>query len=459
VPEAVAAGRRTRVLVVTLDTIAPAMAGPAIRAWEICTALSQDCDVALVTFGACRRPGTGFDVRHVDVAGFRAEVDQVDVLVVQGFVVHTFAWLADVPQCIVVDLYDPFQLETLEVDRYRPDSIRWEALDRARGELSAQLARGDLFLCASRRQRDLWLGALSAAGRVNPATYDDDPTMASLLALVPFGLDPHPPARREPAIRGVVPGIDDSSKVLLWGGGVYNWFDPLTLVRAVDRLHREDPDVRLFFLGMQHPTPDVPEMAMATRTRELADELGLTGSVVFFNERWVDYDRRADYLLDADVGVSCHFPHVETEFSFRTRILDYLWAGLPVVCTGGDAFAEHIEAAGAGLVVPAEDVDSLVEALRQALDPVQRPLLAAGSRSLAIGFTWGRVLEPLVAYCLQPRRAADHGLLEPNLRPGRSRIARLADDLRAAWRHLRDGGPTAVWRKVRWRLARRAAER
>ena len=38
------------------------------------------------------------------------------------------------------------------------------------------------------------------------------------------------------------------------------------------------------------------------------------------------YDERADYLLDADVGVSTHFPHIETEFSFRTRILDYLWA-------------------------------------------------------------------------------------------------------------------------------------
>ena len=51
----------------------------------------------------------------MDVAGFRAEVDAVDVVVVQGFVVRTFPWLQDVPQHIVVDLYDPFQLETLEV--------------------------------------------------------------------------------------------------------------------------------------------------------------------------------------------------------------------------------------------------------------------------------------------------------------------------------------------------------
>jgi hypothetical protein len=36
--------------------------------------------------------------------------------------------------------------------------------------------------------------------------------------------------------------------------------------------------------------------------------------------------------------VSTHYEHVETTFAFRTRILDYLWAGLPVVATGGDAF-------------------------------------------------------------------------------------------------------------------------
>ena len=47
---------------------------------------------------------------------------------------------------------------------------------------------------------------------------------------------------------------------------------------------------------------------------------------MFFNEDWVAYDDRQNYLLEADVGVSTHLDHVETEFSFRTRILDYLWA-------------------------------------------------------------------------------------------------------------------------------------
>ncbi len=41
---------------------------------------------------------------------------------------------------------------------------------------------------------------------------------------------------------------------------------------------------------------------MAVDARRLADELGLTDKHVFFNEEWVAYDDRQNYLLDADVG-------------------------------------------------------------------------------------------------------------------------------------------------------------
>jgi hypothetical protein len=42
------------------------------------------------------------------------------------------------------------------------------------------------------------------------------------------------------------------------------------------------------------------------------------------------------------VGVSTHRDHLETRLSFRTRMLDYIWAGLPIVCTDGDHFASLV---------------------------------------------------------------------------------------------------------------------
>ena len=58
--------------------------------------------------------------------------------------------------------------------------------------------------------------------------------------------------------------------------------------------------------------PDVPEMAMASRAVSLSEELGLRDRTVHFNMEWVPYDRRQDFLLEASLGVSMHFEHVET---------------------------------------------------------------------------------------------------------------------------------------------------
>ena len=80
------------------------------------------------------------------------------------------------------------------------------------------LQLGDAFLCASDRQRDHWLGALAALGRVSPEVYGRDPALRSLVAVVPFGLDPAPPSSG-PVVKGVLPGIGADDRLLLWGGG------------------------------------------------------------------------------------------------------------------------------------------------------------------------------------------------------------------------------------------------
>ncbi|MPV37595.1 glycosyltransferase family 4 protein [Georgenia subflava] len=444
-----------RILVVTLDTLAERMAGPAIRAWEIASALAVEHQVRLVTFGSCDRPGQGFTTRHITVADFREEVDGADVVIIQGFVLQTFPWLQTAEPVIVLDLYDPFHLESLEVEKYKPTDERHAALANALRELGAQSARGDLFLCASEKQRDLWLGQLAAAGRVNPETYDADPSLRNLLTVVPFGTSPTPPARTAPAIKGVVPGIGEQDKVVLWGGGVYNWFDPVTVVRAVDRVRQDVPEVRLYFLGMKHPNPDVPEMAMATRTRELSDELGLTGTHVFFNEDWVPYARRADYLLDADVGVSAHFDHIETAFSFRTRILDYLWADLPIVTSAGDTFGDLVAAEDLGAAVPTEDVDAMAQALTRLLtDEAERDRVRANVARVAERYTWPVALAPLLEFCRRPSRAADARRIGTEF-AGLPLATRVRLDVTAAWRLVRTSGPRPVVDKVRWRLARR----
>jgi glycosyltransferase involved in cell wall biosynthesis len=313
---------------------------------------------------------------------------------------------SDVP--VLVDIYDPFHLEGLELRREEAPVERFATARSDTRILNEQLERGDFFVCASEKQRDFWLGQMTAIGRVNPATYDQDASLRTLLDVAPFGLPSQPPVKREQVVKGVVDGIGPDDFLLLWGGGIYNWFDPLTLIRAVGRVAAEHPDVKLFFLGSAHPNPDVPEMRMAAAAYRLAEELGLLHKHVFFNPGWVEYERRADYLLEADLGVSTHFEHIETEFSYRTRILDYLWASLPIVATEGDSLSRLVNEHGLGLTVPAEDVGALAEAIIKLRgDRSLYETCKAGVEALAPDMTWERALAPVIDFARRPRRAAD----------------------------------------------------
>jgi glycosyltransferase involved in cell wall biosynthesis len=208
----------------------------------------------------------------------------------------------------------------------------------------------------------------------------------------------------------VVPGIGPDDEVVYWGGGIYNWFDPLTLIRAVARLSETRPHLRLFFAGTRHPSADSEVMQMLREARALSESLGLTGRHVFFHD-WVPFARRGSYLLEANLGVSTHFDHVETAFSYRTRILDYLWAGLPTVTTGGDVLAEMLVSSGAGVAVPPEDDAALARVLADLLDdPARRGAMAMRHARLRQAVL-PQVLAPLVEFCRSPHRAPD--LVDP----------------------------------------------
>ena len=458
-------GRPRRIAILTGDAVAERMAGPAIRAWHMAEVLHAEHEVRLVSANPhVQPPEAEFPVVAAKPRELAAHVDWADVVVLQGHVLEMVPALqrADSTKVVVCDVYDPMHLELLEQGRDTDDERRAADLRGVTEVLNAQLRRGDFFLCASERQRHFWLGHLAALGRLSPGLYDSDPTVRSLLEVVPFGLPAVAPRRTGPAIKGVQPGISADDKVVLWAGGVYSWFDPLTLVRAVHRLAERRGGVRLFFLGMRHPNPEVPEMGMAERTRRLARQLGVTGKNVFFNETWVPYAERQNFLLDADCGVTSHFAHVETTFAFRTRVLDYLWAGLPVVTTDGDSFADLVRREGLGVVVPAEDPEALAAALERVLYDAEFAA-ACRERIAAVRerFTWESVLAPLAEFCRDPRPAADRlRATAPLTRaPRRSRGESLRRDVALLREYLDAGGPREVARRATGRLRRMVRER
>jgi glycosyltransferase involved in cell wall biosynthesis len=297
----------------------------------------------------------------------------------------------------IYDLYAPLAVESLAWASRRIPSRRDNVTYRLNAVTQDAVLRcGDAFVCASEQQRDFWLGSLFSSGRVDADRYRSEASLRGLIDVVPFGIEPDPPRHDSPVVRDVLPGIRASDKLLLWGGGIWNWFDPLTVIRAVAAIASERDDVRLLFLGLRHPNPGVPRMEMEVRAVELATEFGLRDRVVFFNEGWVPYHERGAYFAEADVGVSAHFDDLETRLAFRTRLLDYFWAGLPVVTTEGDALSEVVSSDRVGRTVRVADVDGWVQALAGLLDDdAERLAIRERLELTRAGFLWPKVVAPL----------------------------------------------------------------
>ena len=396
-----------RILFVTTDNLSRRRAGPAVRCIELARVLARQYEVTVASAQPSDAKFTEFVL--LDRAQERKnELQQAartsDVVVTQGLVLVRFPSLARAARHLVVDLYDPYLFEYLA--HPHPQHASWGYL-RQVYRLNQQLMAGDFFLCANQTQRDYWMGSLAALGRLNREEHERDRTFRRLIDVVPFGLPAEAPRSTKQVMRGMMPGIEADHFVLLWAGGLWQWLDPLTVIRGVAAAAQQQPKVKLVFLGTQDPNPQNRPMTMVEQARRLAGELGVLQTNVFFANEWVPYDDRQNWLLEADIGVSAHEDTAESHFSFRTRVLDYIWAGLPMILTEGDYFSDWVAQQGGGKSVPAGDTESWKRAIVElAGDPGLRAKMQAQLQSRRADFIWERVAEPLIRYCHAPYKTA-----------------------------------------------------
>jgi glycosyltransferase involved in cell wall biosynthesis len=401
-PHPASAPRVPRALLVSMDPVGGAMAGQGIRCLEIARALSREARVAIAAPAFAGELPAGIEriafSPHAPRA-LRGPIAAADLILAPPQWPVVARWLARSRAQVVFDLYDPETLETLELfaDSRPPMQRLMVALTLDR--LGDALRIGDRFVCASESQRDLWLGALLRSRAITPELHSRDPTLRDLVDTVPSGVPANPPVRgRGPGPRGLLAGVGEDGELVLWNGGIWRWLDAPTAIRAVALLAERRPALRLIFMGASRH----PAAAAATReARELAASLGLLDSVVHFHDRWVPYDERADWLLDADCALSTHRDHVEARFAWRTRILDCFWAGLPVVCTAGDDLAARVAREELGATAPPADPAALADAIAHVLDR-GRDAYAERLAHAAGELAWPRLCAPLLRWLAHP---------------------------------------------------------
>jgi hypothetical protein len=337
----------------------------------------------------------GVDVIRAEPTRLGSQADDHDWVLLHAHLGNSYlSQRDDLP--LVVDLYDPFLVENLHYHRdlgltpFSTDHDTWRL----------QMGRGDFFLCSSEEQRLYYLGWLSALGRVNPLSLEDDPKLRRLIVELPFGV-PEAELPAKPERADVLPGVDIDAPVLYFGG-IYDWYDPLTVLDAMPALLERDPRTVLVFV--EHPHPDLTPLTVAGRIRREAERRGWLGSSVRF-EQWRPYDRRFEVAQAADVAVVTHRAGLETDLSLRTRLVDLLWLGLPTVVTEGGTMARVVAESGAGEVVPEGAPAAVAAAVATLLDnPQQRESAADAGRKWAADRRWSLVAKPLLEFADNPWR-------------------------------------------------------
>lgn len=386
---------KPRVLVLCHDVIGSNMAGPGIRYTNVAQTLSKVANVTLAVTDPQNTDDKSVVVVSPDHQAYKPFFDQTDIIFAQWLSNEMLAYAASKGKVVIFDLYAPVPIEFLahaEFSKTASDHKKTIEFGNIVEMYKHYFNLGSYFVCSNERQRDFWAGFLTAQKLINPESFGKQPFSKRFL-VGPMGIDNAVPKSQKLLLRSKL-GLSPDDFVLLWTGGIWDWFDAQLVVNAVAKTNNSK--VKLVFLGTKHPNTGAytEEMDEATATRELAKKLDLDGKSVFFLDGWVPYKDRAAYLLDADAAIYADKDSLETRFSHRSRVLDHIWSGLPTICSRGDYLSEVIESKGLGIVTE-RSASELAAAINELAKPAVYKKIKANLKQARGEFTWEQTLAPL----------------------------------------------------------------
>ncbi len=339
------------------------MAGPGIRAWHLAVELAKHFPTTLIA-QLQGVPAEAGSPSLIQWASRNARETMREASVLIGQPVRGFRRRRP-DQRIVYDLFDPVLLELREMYGRRPSLRQRLHFVAEQLRLQRALDDGDLLICATPNQRELY-----ASGR-------------DRLIEVPFGAEVD-------AEGGEAPRED----LIIWGGGTWEWLDPRTAVDAVVRLNRDGVPCRLHFLGRFRPNRALVDRRRENRFEQLLAE---GAPYVTANAEWVPYRQRLSWLHRSKIAMMLHRSTVEARYSIRTRLFDALATATPVITTEEGFAAELVGQHGLGLVVPPSDVAAVADAIRRLLrDDTFHARCVSNLEQVRPQFAWPVVVRPLI---------------------------------------------------------------
>lgn len=339
--------------------IAKKMSGPSIRMISIAKELSKKFTTILYASRIEESEYSKYD--FLSKGNVIKDIMKADYIYSQPSRLRYLFFSRFLKKKIIIDLYDPTDIENLEMykDKVGLKSRLKQFYTTYRLKYSIKIA--DYFVCSNEVQRDYWIGYLQGLNKISSDNYNNDNNINNVIGYLPYGIEAAPEKKEKNILKKKF-NFDNKDKVFVWAGGIWNWFDSENLVKAMKIVKNKDKNIKLLFMGIPKQAKlNDPKYNKVKSTIKISNDLGLTGKNVIFNDEWIDYDIRHEYLLECFAGISLHYKNLETKYSFRTRILDYLWCNLPFITSNGDYLSKLCENNKLGLNAEYENPEDIAE--------------------------------------------------------------------------------------------------
>jgi glycosyltransferase involved in cell wall biosynthesis len=292
--------------------------GAGYRTWILLNRIAKDINVNILSLyedmykrevgNQTEEDGLGVIPTRCNRRAISSRIDEF-----QPHVIYVGSWPLSifVPRTRAISLVDfigPSLLENTYLGRYPPSvaaRLKAEAFSKA-----------DLVICANERLRYYLTGFLLSRGIHKPPDW---------VQVIPMA----PPAESPKKGRDFRTIRSNGQLVILVAGSLNPWYDYETIFKAVNEI--PDTDFQIIFMGDNPTTVRVDvkrQLIDLARKHGLSDKITITGLVAF--------KERCNYYLQADIGLNLADDSWEDELSSRARLVDYLWAGLPIITSGRD---------------------------------------------------------------------------------------------------------------------------
>ncbi|MGD2157646.1 MAG: glycosyltransferase [Anaerolineales bacterium] len=274
---------------------------------------------------------------------------------------------------IWMDIYGEY-LTIIQAASYRAQSDR--GIKTSIAFMKEVLRSADIVSACSTPQKHALVGELAMAGRLKKDTFGYE-----FVRVILPGASSSGGGQKNSSCRAVWDALEmpEDAFVVLWCGGYNTW-----------------TDVEILFSGLEHAmaaNPQVHFISVGANTYEAADNVYYRFQKMIDNspnrERyhllgWQPWSEIAGYYRASDVGINIDAMHYETIYGTRTRLVDMIAEGLPVITSLGSELSYLLGGYNAGLTFEIGDWRKMGKhIIALANDPERKDTLAQGASAVA----------------------------------------------------------------------------